>query len=63
MNPSSLQVFWPGHRMLGWIGSALGNNHSGATCGLVLDGLEGFFGVVEGEDLDPGLDAYFASEL
>jgi hypothetical protein len=39
------------------------DDDAGAVGGLVLDGLESFVGVVEGEDLDLGLDADFAGEL
>src|ERR1700679_2289937 len=41
----------------------LGEDDAGAVGGFVLDGLEGFVGLVEGEYLDLGFDIDFGSEL
>ena len=38
----------------------LGDDDDGALAGFVFDGLEGFVGLVEGEDLHFGVDADFA---
>ena len=39
----------------------LGDDDNGALAGLVFDGLERFVSLIEWEDLNFGVDAYFAS--